>query len=139
MKKTFLAALLTVGLAVPAQVRADESSKSAKAVVAESDLKMISLPELKSLQKEGKVTVLDANDSETRTKYGIIPGAKLLSSSHAYDIAKELPASKDQKLVFYCANPQCMASHDAAKRAMAAGYKDVSVLPAGIMGWKKSL
>ena len=29
-----------------------------------------------------------------------------------------------------------MASHEAARRAVKAGYKDVSVMVDGIMGWK---
>lgn len=31
-----------------------------------------------------------------------------------------------------------MASHDAARRAVDAGYKDVSVMVDGIWGWRKA-
>lgn len=31
-----------------------------------------------------------------------------------------------------------MASHEAARRAVEAGYRDVSVMVDGLMGWKKS-
>lgn len=82
------------------------------------------------------VTVYDANREEFRAKNGIIPGARLLSSSSGYDVAKELPAQKDTALVFYCANEKCTASHKAAERAAAAGFKDVSVLTVGFKGWK---
>jgi len=30
-----------------------------------------------------------------------------------------------------------MASHEAARRAVGAGYKDVNVMSDGILGWKK--
>jgi hypothetical protein len=68
--------------------------------------RLIELSELESMQKDARapVTVLDANDTEFREKNGVIPGAKLLSSFDRYDIQKELPASKDAPLVFYCSN-----------------------------------
>ena len=48
--------------------------------------------------------VLDANGVDFRTREGIIPGAVLLSSYAHYDVAKELPARKAARLVFYCAD-----------------------------------
>ncbi len=51
-----------------------------------------------------KVQIFDANHPSTRENFGIIPGAHLLSSSDDYDVAKELPADKNTKLVFYCAD-----------------------------------
>ena len=83
------------------------------------------------------VYVLDANNEQTRTKEGVIPGAKILSSYDKYALT-ELPQDKTSKLVFYCANTKCSASHDAAKRAISNGYKDVSVMVDGIQGWKKA-
>ena len=86
------ALLLAGGLAVAAQP--------------EERFRLIEVPELESLQKDARapVTVLDANDAETREKSGVIPGAKLLSSFNRYDIQKELPADKNAPLVFYCSN-----------------------------------
>ena len=68
--------------------------------------RLIEVPDLEALQKDARnpVTVLDANDQEFREKNGVIPGARLLSSSGGYDPAKELPADKDAPLVFYCSN-----------------------------------
>ena len=51
-----------------------------------------------------RVVILDANGDSTRDKYGVIPGARLLTSYDGYDVATELPAAKNAKLVFYCAN-----------------------------------
>jgi rhodanese-related sulfurtransferase len=87
--------------------------------------------------KNQAVYVLDANNDTTRTKEGVIPGAKILTSYDKYAMS-ELPSNKNAKLVFYCANTQCSASHDAANRAISAGYKDVSVMVDGIEGWKKA-
>jgi len=54
--------------------------------------------------KDSHVYIFDANGPDTRTRFGIIPGAKLLSSDDSYDIAATLPSDKGAKLVFYCAD-----------------------------------
>jgi hypothetical protein len=70
------------------------------------NFRLIEVSDLEGMQKDARapVTILDANDTEFRQKNGVIPGAKLLSSSEQYDINKELPAAKDAPLVFYCSN-----------------------------------
>jgi len=85
-----------------------------------------------------RATVFDVNGASTRAEYGVVPGAKLLSSSSQFDVSTELPADKASTLVFYCANTDCGASHHAAERALTAGYSDVNVMGAGIAGWKEA-
>ena len=99
---------------------------------------LIHVDQLVADLKDGHAVVLDANNPATRAKEGVIPGAKLLSSSGEYDIAKEVPGPKSTEVVFYCANAKCMASHGAAQRAVDAGYTNVKVLADGIQGWKKA-
>lgn len=101
-------------------------------------VKDVTITQVAGLQKEKKATVLDANGADFRKQNGIIPGAVLLTHFQKYDAAKELPTAKDSKLVFYCANLQCKASHAAAQKALEAGYTDVNVLSEGLMGWKKA-
>lgn len=103
---------------------------------AKPSFKTATVAEVAKLHESKAAAIFDANTPEWRTKEGIIPGAKLLSSAVSYDVAKELPAQKDAKLVFYCAGQKCMASHQAAERAIGAGYTDVTVMPDGIKGWK---
>lgn len=81
--------------------------------------------------------VFDVNGEKVREEYGVIPGAQLLGDAEDYDQGL-LPADKAKNLIFYCSNTWCSASKTAAKRAKAAGYTSVSVLPAGIKGWKES-
>jgi hypothetical protein len=50
------------------------------------------------------VNIYDANGWGLRSTAGVIPGAHLLTSDDKYDVAKELPAQKNAKLVFYCAD-----------------------------------
>jgi rhodanese-related sulfurtransferase len=118
----------------------DETAKKDAARGVEDSFGTITVEEVSALiaQVDAKVVILDVNREELRAEVGIIPGAKLLSSSTEYDVAKELPAAKDTKLVFYCANIRCTASHRAARRAATAGYADVHVLPDGILGWKSA-
>jgi rhodanese-related sulfurtransferase len=101
---------------------------------------LIHVADLQSMMDNSsqKLAIFDANSTDTRKTEGLIPGAKPLSSSSHYDVAKELPQDKSTTLVFYCANTACTASHAAASRAMNAGFKNVSVLADGIQGWKKS-
>lgn len=109
-----------------------------KAMKAEG-FKLIKVAELsKWMEKEAAtVHIFDANGDDTRKADGMIPGAIALASSSSYDVSV-LPQSKTDKLVFYCANTQCMASHAAAKRASEAGYSAVFVMSDGIEGWKKA-
>jgi rhodanese-related sulfurtransferase len=102
-----------------------------------ASVKMVSLDEAAKLQKDAQASFLDANSPDVRAKWGVIPGATLLTNFAQYQTA-ELPKDKDAKLVFYCANTRCSSSHQAAARALKAGYTDVNVLPDGIIGWKSA-
>lgn len=90
------------------------------------------------LKSPNPPAVFDANNADTRSQYGVIPGAVLLTNYKKFDLKKTLPEDKSKALVFYCANTQCMASHKAAERATKAGYTDVAVMSDGIMGWAKA-
>jgi rhodanese-related sulfurtransferase len=87
------------------------------------------------LAKGSDVVLCDANNDDTRAKYGVVPGAILLSSYKDYDPASVLPADGARRVVFYCHSEMCGAAAGAARRAMAAGWSNVSVMPAGIKGW----
>jgi len=131
--KTLLAAA-ALALSVPAAALACDCAGEAQ--VSRSPWQPVTVDALSVRLEKKAVAVFDANREEFRAKNGIIPGAKLLSSSSGYDVEKELPAQKDAALVFYCASEKCTASHKAAERAAAAGFKDVSVLTVGFKGWK---
>ncbi|MCC7382043.1 MAG: rhodanese-like domain-containing protein [Deltaproteobacteria bacterium] len=131
MLKQIMTLTLAAAILAPAAALACEGEKH-------RPVQTVDTHEGAKLSKEGKAVFVDANGAETRQKYGVIPGAVLLTSSSEFDVSKELPAKKDQKLVFYCANEKCGASKRAAERALDNGYVDVAVLPAGIMGWKQA-
>lgn len=62
-----------------------------------------------------------------------IPGARPLD--HETFLESDLPAGRDQTLVFYCSNPLCRKAPLAARRARKLGYSETLVLSAGITGW----
>lgn len=95
----------------------------------------VSVDELDQMLTRNDCQAVDANGETTRRKMGVIPGAVLLTNM---DAVNELPPDKAKSLVFYCANPACGASHEAAEKARLAGYKNVKVLPDGIAGWVKA-
>ena len=122
---TFIAASLLVGTI--AGCTADTSG-----------LATLTIAEVVKMTASKAVTILDANNTDTRTKYGVIPGAVLLSSYSGFDAAAELPGDKASKLVFYCSSTLCSAAPKAARLALDAGYTDVAVMPDGIKGWAEA-
>ena len=95
---------------------------------------VLSVSEVRALI-DGKeaVYIYDANDREGYRK-GHIPGARWVQ----YDAitTAEMPPAKDAKLIFYCYNPQCGASEQAAAHAMTLGFRNVWRMPEGIQGWR---
>ena len=85
---------------------------------------------------KARVFIYDVNVESTRTHVGVIPGAQLLDSSSAEELLGKLPSDKSSRLIFYCANTYCTASHQAANRALDSGYTDVNVMVDGIYGWR---
>jgi rhodanese-related sulfurtransferase len=135
-KLTFAGAVCAT-LAVACHTSSSSSTEQA-APGAATDAKKIAevtVGEVERFVKDKSATILDANDSDTRKEYGVVPGAVLLASSKEYPLSA-LPAAKTEKLVFYCGGTQCRASDKAAERAASAGYSNVTVMRAGIRGWK---
>jgi rhodanese-related sulfurtransferase len=132
--RTRNAAVAALGLVI-GLVIALASAGCAKDAPAAAPMAAVSVDELATLVQGGQCQVVDANGDTTRKRMGTIPGATLLSDYEGYALS-ELPADRAKKLVFYCSNEHCGASHVAAQKARTAGYPDVAVLPAGIAGWR---
>lgn len=120
-----------VSLASPVAMAAE----AAKAEVKQEQFGRLSVDEVEKLIKAKEISVFD-NNSKERYEKSHVPTAVWVSVA-AFD-AKVLPADKERKLVFYCGNEKCMACHSGAKQAIAAGYKNVFIMPAGIAGWEKA-
>ena len=96
----------------------------------------ITISELKSAMTAKKVTLLDANGTESFQR-GHIPGAVDFNANEG-SLASVLPKDKNALIVAYCGNPRCKAYQGAAKAAEKLGYKNIKHLPAGIEGWKQA-
>lgn len=119
----------------PAAAEAPVVEEAEAPVEEESAVKEISVEALSGLiEQKATVAVFDVNGDETREKFGVIPGAKLLSGHDTFGV-NELPEDKASKVVFYCSSQKCSAAPKAAEKASGAGYTDVNVLRAGIKGW----
>src|SRR5258705_7161110 len=94
----------------------------------------ITIKDLKSEMAAKKVTLLDANGTESWEK-GHIPGAVNFYANQD-KLASALPTDKGALVVAYCANPRCKAYQAAAKAAEKLGYTNIRHLSAGIDGWK---
>jgi rhodanese-related sulfurtransferase len=114
---------------------ASNESESASAGENADRIPEVSVNELAAWIEDGSAIPVDANSDSTRAENGVIPGARLLTSSGRYDPGAELPTDQAANLVFYCGNTDCRASDGAAERALEAGYSNVKILRAGIAGW----
>ena len=116
---------------------AKKTDDTAEHEVAAALVPTVTVDQLDTMLARSECVPVDANGERTRQRMGVIPGAVLLSDSDTFTPA-ELPADKGKTLVFYCANTNCGASHEAASKALTAGYTNVKVLPDGIAGWVKA-
>jgi len=116
-----------------------EESDAAEATTAEEAeapaIPEMSITEAARLFEAGEAIPVDANGSTVREERGVVPGARLLTSSGRYDPNAELPEDRSTTLVFYCGNSDCRASDGAANRALEAGFEHVNVMRDGIAGW----
>ena len=96
----------------------------------------ISIDDLKAAIADKKVTLIDANGSDS-WKEGHIPGA-IDFEANKDKLTKVLPKEKDALIVAYCGGPSCMAYKAAAKAAKELGYTNVRHLSAGISGWNEA-
>ena len=135
MRSILLAAVLALGAGAGCSKADKATPKAEKASVA--NLPTITVDEVDQKLASGDCVPVDANGTETRKKMGVVPGAVLLTDSETFQIS-ELPADKSKQLIFYCANTRCGASHEAAEKALTAGYTNVKVMPDGIAGWVKA-
>jgi rhodanese-related sulfurtransferase len=110
----------------------DSASKSHHAHNARAELRELSIKEVDALIRAGTASIFDANPPDIYAKHHV-PTATWVPYNK---ITPELlPKDKNKQIVFYCAESLCTASSTAAKRAIALGWTNVYVMPAGIFGW----
>ena len=125
--------LLGVALASPlaacaSDVRAIPSGSVATGLIVE--LTPAAVAEL--IAHKPAPTIVDVNPREIYDE-GHLPSAIWMSSIELR--LNALPQDRDAKVIFYCYNELCGASHQAASAAVAKGWRNVARMPAGIRGW----
>jgi rhodanese-related sulfurtransferase len=103
---TSIALALMLALTLAARASAGDIGKLLENKEGPDNFQVIHVDDLAKLMGNpaSHVQIFDANHPSTREQYGVIPGARLLSSYDNYDVARELPADKNAKVVFYCAD-----------------------------------
>ena len=99
------------------------------------DVGTTTVDEVAAALSAGGVHVYDANSAKQYAS-AHVPGAVHLPFDEVR--VERLPADKGAKVIFYCWNEVCSASHEAATQAAKLGFTNVSVMRAGINGWIKA-
>ncbi|WP_022663868.1 rhodanese-like domain-containing protein [Desulfospira joergensenii] len=86
---------------------------------------------------ENKSIIVDARPLETKFNKGHIPTAISIPFSRFDELKGKLPRDLSTPIIYYCGGLKCRLSHKSAARAIAMGYKDVSVFSTGYPAWKK--
>lgn len=81
--------------------------------------------------------VVDSRPKETKYDKGHIPTAISIPFSKFDALSGKLPRSLETPVIFYCGGLHCRLSHKSAAKAIAMGYKDVTVFAMGYPEWKK--
>ena len=106
----------------------------AAAASTEAALRPMTVADLAGMiDRREQIAVIDNNGQESYAR-AHIPGARWVG--HDAVTASVLPSDRAARVVFYCHSEQCTACHTAARQAIALGYTNVFILPAGIVGWQ---
>ncbi|MCG8616088.1 MAG: rhodanese-like domain-containing protein [Desulfobacterales bacterium] len=81
--------------------------------------------------------IVDARPKETKFDKGHIPTSISIPYSKFDALKGKLPRALSTPIIFYCGGLKCKLSHKSAAKAIAMGYKNVSVFTTGYPAWKK--
>jgi hypothetical protein len=101
MRKVLFSAALS--LAAFAGCSKSDKPPATSEAEAEANLPAMTVDEVDRAIAAKEAQAVDCNSDLARKRAGVVPGA-ILVSDHKEFAASELPADKNVKLVFYCAN-----------------------------------
>ncbi len=81
--------------------------------------------------------IVDARPQKTKYDKAHIPTSINIPFSQFDALKGKLPRELDTPIIFYCGGLKCKLSHKSAAKAIAMGYKNVSVFTRGYPSWKK--
>lgn len=86
---------------------------------------------------ENRSMIVDSRPLKAKYNKGHIPTAVSIPFTRFDEFKGKLPRDLFTPIIFYCGGLVCPLSHKSAARALAMGYKDVSVFCLGYPEWKK--
>ncbi|BDQ34547.1 rhodanese-like domain-containing protein [Pseudodesulfovibrio portus] len=89
------------------------------------------------MPKPKGVMIIDSRPYKPKYVDGYIPTAVSIPASQFEKMADQLPADKDDLLIFYCGGLACPLSHKSAYMAEEMGYTNVKVYAEGYPDFKK--
>lgn len=81
------------------------------------------------------VMLIDARPVARKFNPGHIPGAINIPDDKFEQMKDQLPQDKSMLLIYYCEGPECVLSHNSARKAEALGYTNVKVYTNGYPEW----
>ena len=81
------------------------------------------------------VMLIDARPVARKFNPGHIPGSVSIPDDRFEQMKDQLPQDKSMLLIFYCEGPECVLSHNSARKAEALGYTNVKVYTNGYPEW----
>lgn len=81
------------------------------------------------------VMLIDARPAARKYNPGHILGAVNIPDDKFEQMKGQLPQDKSMLLLYYCEGPECVLSHNSAKKAEALGYNNVKVYTNGYPEW----
>ena len=110
-------------------------SKKDKGKESNATFKKLTTEELKKIvEAKENVVILDARSGKWDDGKRIA-GAKSLNAESTKEDIEKVVASKDARIITYCAGTTCPASEKLAKHLRKLGYTDITEYPEGIKGW----
>ena len=90
----------------------------------------------KQIDNKADMVLVDSRPRRPKYDKGHIPTAISIPDTQFDRFKDQLPADKNQLLVFYCGGFNCKLSHKSALKAIDMGYTHVKVFAAGYPAWK---
>jgi len=81
------------------------------------------------------VLLIDARPVARKFNPGHIPGSISIPDDRFEPMKDRLPQDKSTLLIYYCEGPECVLSHNSARKAEALGYTNVKVYTNGYPEW----
>jgi rhodanese-related sulfurtransferase len=126
-KFLFFAIVMLIGLINSPAFAADKTE--IETITAETLKKMI--------DDKASFVLIDARRDKDYNEEHIISAINVSATDISSKTLAEVAPEVTTKLVFYCQNTKCQASHIAASKALGAGYKYLYEFSGGIEDWKK--